>query len=279
MQRTSEQIMSMLATRWGAVAITAASASLLLAYQSAPSLHPCTREEHASLGHKESFSRIFTNLKLDGPLQETYSTIIPLRKLKKNITDDEILARFNQGFFGGPAFTIERWLFCISHLSLTNTSTILKALNASVKPSSSGFVVHPTQWSRDLSRLSPTSTPPVGSLFFGNFLILDSSSLSHQQRQDILPEAAGYSPPSHPFIEWVARGDSVAIASSHRFEVIRQRTPAPSGEMEDSVKVIFSHVSCSPTTGREIWGGGLTTFHILYSKYLFSDGVRRVLQE
>lgn len=225
--------------------------------------------------------------------------------MKKNITDDEILARFNQGFFGGPAFTIERWLFCISHLSLTNTSSksklpansfqshimgrqtfttdhskaILKALNASVKPSSSGFVVHPTQWSRDLSRLSPTSTPPVGSLFFGNFLILDSSSLSHQQRQDILPEAAGYSPPSHPFIEWVARGDSVAIASSHRFEVIRQRTPAPSGEMEDSVKVIFSHVSCSPTTGREIWGGGLTTFHILYSKYLFSDGVRRVLQE
>lgn len=160
-----------------------------------------------------------------------------------------------------------------------HSKAILKALNASVKPPSSGFVVHPTQWSRDLPRLSPTSIPPVGSLFFGNFLVLDSSSLSNSQRQEILPESTGYSPPSHPFIEWVARGDSVAIASSHRFEVTRQQTPGPSGELEESVKITFSHVSCSPTTGREIWGGGLTAFHILYSKYLFSDGIRRILEE
>lgn len=260
-------------------AITAAAAALLVTYQAAPPFHSSKHERHASPGHKESFARVFTGHTLGGALQESYSTTIPLKSLRKDISDEEVLARFNRGFFSGPAFTLERWLLCGPRLSLLSTSEIEKALNASVRPPSTGFVVGKSSWGRDLSLLSPTSTPPVSSLFFGNFIVLDSSSLSPERRREVLPKSPQYTPPPYPFIEWAFRGDGVAVASSHRFEVTRHRVQSPAGGLEEVVKITFSHVSCSPRTGNEIWGGWVTAFHQIYSKYLFSDGIRGVLEE
>ncbi|KAF7515739.1 hypothetical protein G7054_g14442 [Neopestalotiopsis clavispora] len=271
--------MSPATSQLAAAAVAAFSAAVLVAYQTAPAFHPAIYERHSSPGHKESFARILPKIELNGALQESYSARIPVHSLKKGISDEEILARFNRGFFSGPAFTLERWLLCGFHLSLHSIPEVLEALNRSLKPPATGFAVHPTSWSRDLSTLSATSIPSVGSLFFGNFLVLDSSSLSLAQRRNVFAESPEYKPPSFPFIEWVFRGDGVAVASSHRFEVTRERSLDGAAEPEDFVKITFSHVSCSPKTGDEIWGGRITALHILYSKCLFSDGMRQVLHE
>lgn len=45
---------------------------------------------------------------------------IPASQLKSSLDNDEILARFTQGFFGGWIFSPERWFFQVTGLSLTN---------------------------------------------------------------------------------------------------------------------------------------------------------------
>jgi len=51
--------------------------------------------------------------------QDSYTVHIPLRELKTGISDEEILARFSKGFFGGWILTPERWFFHVTGWRIT----------------------------------------------------------------------------------------------------------------------------------------------------------------
>ncbi|GFG16533.1 hypothetical protein IFM5058_08005 [Aspergillus udagawae] len=55
---------------------------------------------------------------------DSYTIRIPLRDLKPGISDEEILARFSKGFFGGWVFAPEWWALRVTGLAMTDfTST------------------------------------------------------------------------------------------------------------------------------------------------------------
>lgn len=80
----------------------------------------------ATRGHENSFPMSIANPKGYPVDQESYSLIIPSSKLKVAISDEEILARFTKGFFGGWSFTLERWFFCLTRLSLLKSTGLLQ---------------------------------------------------------------------------------------------------------------------------------------------------------
>lgn len=72
-------------------------------------------------GHAESFGAIVVSPQGHALRRgDSYSTSIPLRRLRPGITDGEILARFTCGFFGGPMFTPERYFFAVSDYQVTD---------------------------------------------------------------------------------------------------------------------------------------------------------------
>lgn len=72
----------------------------------------------ATPGHENSLAFTLLNPKRYPTEQDSFSLRIPKRDLRAGISDDEILARFARGFFGGWVFTLERWFFLLTQFSL-----------------------------------------------------------------------------------------------------------------------------------------------------------------
>ena len=72
-------------------------------------------------GHAESFGATLVSPQGQALRRgDSYSTTIPLCRLRPGITDGEILARFTRGFFGGPVFVLERYFFAVSGYQVTD---------------------------------------------------------------------------------------------------------------------------------------------------------------
>lgn len=74
----------------------------------------------ASYGHENSVAVAILNPRRQNLFQHRITIEIPAAKLKHGLDNDEILARFTQGFFGGWIFSPERWFFHLTGLSVTN---------------------------------------------------------------------------------------------------------------------------------------------------------------
>lgn len=74
----------------------------------------------ATHGHETSAAVTILNPQKKDLFQHRITVDIPAARLKAGLGNDEILARFTQGFFGGWIFTPERWFFHITRLSVTN---------------------------------------------------------------------------------------------------------------------------------------------------------------
>lgn len=75
---------------------------------------------HASNGHEDSMAVAILNPRRQSLFQHRITIEIPATKVKSGLDSDEILARFTQGFFGGWIFSLERWFFHLTRLSVTN---------------------------------------------------------------------------------------------------------------------------------------------------------------
>ncbi|KZL87484.1 hypothetical protein CI238_03989 [Colletotrichum incanum] len=218
---------------------------------------------------------------------DSYSVSIPLSRLRPGITDQEILARFTRGFFGGPAFTPERWFFTLSGYQLTDVEAIQEAVRCSSSKLEDGFAITKVG---ALSSIADEMVPVIGSLLFGNFLVLDSHWVVPPPSA---PLRQGFSWPTSAedaaaattsYIDFVyGGGERSVISGSHRFQVSRRGKQSSSSEEptagcdEDAVDITFSGVTdlvgMDGMLGRQLLG-----FHRLYSHLLFSDGIRRVLE-
>ncbi|KAI1132332.1 hypothetical protein F5Y10DRAFT_231492 [Nemania abortiva] len=252
----------------GSLSILAISTRLLPFYRA-------RHEQSASPTHRDSFVTSITTPGQHHGAQENYSLLIPAKRFKNDPSDEEILARFTKGFFWGLAFTPERWLLSAIPFPITDIPAIKKTLAARSQNAVPGLAVGPEIW--DPSSISPKSTPSVASLLFGNFLVLDSSSLTLSQRSQLPDDYIIHAKPPHAFVELAWGGKGLGLVGSHRFEVSRYRTNRLA-ESEEFVKVTFSSVSCIPKTGLGP-PNYLMWLHVLYAKLLFSDGIRGVLAE
>ncbi|KAI0412148.1 hypothetical protein F5X98DRAFT_355599 [Xylaria grammica] len=261
--------------KWAAIGYTATGLSLLAVSNRLLPFHRARHEQRTSPTHLGSF---VSSVVTPGPhhgIKENYSLTIPARRFKNDLSDEEILARFTKGFFSGLAFTPERWLLSAIPFSITDIPAIKKTLGSRSQNAVPGLVVGPDIW--DPSSISPQSTPSVASLLFGNFLVLDSSLLTIAQRKQLPDDYALHTRPPHAFVELAWGGEGLGLVGSHRFEVSRHEVKQ-AAEAEEFVKITLSTIGCIPKTGLAP-PNYLQWFHVLYSRFLFSDGIRGVLAE
>ncbi|KAJ3577843.1 hypothetical protein NPX13_g2726 [Xylaria arbuscula] len=223
-------------SRFTTIGCTAAG---LAAIYVSSQLLPFYRAHHelkASRGHVNSFSISIVAPKQHHGIQENYSFSIPVKRFKGAVSDEEILARFTRGFFSGFAFTPERWLLSLAPIQLTDIPVIKKAIAIRSQNSDAELAIGPEIW--DLSSISPKSTPPIASLLFGNFLVLDSSSMTPTQRDRLPSDYARHAKPPHAFVEFTYGGEDLGLVGSHRFEFF-QRSYKSQDEGHNSVIFLF----------------------------------------
>ncbi|KAK6085102.1 hypothetical protein SCUP515_00920 [Seiridium cupressi] len=212
----------------------AAGVVTVLLYWRITAYFPSITDYHATAGHENSFGLFILNPLRNPNEQETYSLTIPTSRLKKGITDQEILARFTSGFFGG-IFTPEAWFFRTTGFSKTDTR-VTKALGELAET--------PQIWNR--SEISRTSTPAFGTLFFGNFLVADCSFVSSSQLEAISAKYGEFTRPPCTYAEFIFGSENGRLLVSHRFEVRRSEGPGS----EENIQITFSHVRSTGRPGR-----------------------------
>lgn len=247
---------------------------------------------NATVGHETSYAMSIMNPRHQRVHQHKLTLKIPAARLRRGITDSEVLALFTKGFFGGWVFTPERWLFRLTRLSLCNfEGTLFIRWNTSSLGMvsfvdkfadadryhddiglniASEYAESPAQEIWKPSDLSSKVVPPLGSLLFGNFLLADSNSATTSKSA---PISASY----HKVAEFVAGGSDIfELVSSHRFEVTRDSHSGedPEGQL---FTVAFSHVSCNSRSGRP-YSTLFWWFHRFYARLLFADGIREVME-
>lgn len=120
----------------------------------------------------------------------------------------------------------------------------------------------------DSSFLKTETVPHVGSLLFGNFLVLDSQIQGLTPPEGPLQPAPAEEEATASYVDLAYGGGLRSpISGSHRFQVTRR------GDQE-AVDITLSTVTDLAEAG---WRSNiLFAFHTLYSHLLFSDAIRRV---
>ncbi|KAG6354353.1 hypothetical protein INS49_004370 [Diaporthe citri] len=225
-----------------------------------------TRATH---GHETSAAVAILNPQKQDLFQHRITMEIPTTRLKPGLDNNEILARFTQGFFGGWIFSPERWVV----LLLTDVPSETPGFdNVNLEES-------PIREVWDLEALSAKAPPPSGSLLFGNFLLAESVSNATTRRETEQPPAkpGPQGPRDFASAEFVAGGSKTfELISSHRFEVAREHDREEKGG-RDLVTVTFSHVSCKSVAGRP-YSTFFRLLHLVYARLLFANGIRAILE-
>lgn len=125
------------------------------------------------------------------------------------------------------------------------------------------------------SQLSRNRIPPLGTVFYGGFQVLD---------KEITPASA--SAPRSSFVDIGFGSDTATFAGSHRFEVITEENVDPKSDGADGVDghgdsgdvvVKLSHFRCNPLQNKPSGAEWIRWFHIIYAKMLFNDGIGEIL--
>ncbi|GME43725.1 hypothetical protein NCS57_00863800 [Neofusicoccum parvum] len=161
--------------------------------------------------------------------------------IAKDLSDEQILARFVKGFFGGWVIGPERTILRLFRPSLVHFPTLKDA----------GTPI--SVWSP--SSLSPTTLPAKNTVLFGTFQVLD---VKIEERGDGETES---------FVDVGFGLDSIAFAGVHRFAVVRR---------EKEVDLVYEDMCCNPVVDKPLRLGGLHEFHKVYAMLLFREGVADV---
>ncbi|KXJ87017.1 hypothetical protein Micbo1qcDRAFT_167769 [Microdochium bolleyi] len=221
---------------------------------------------------------------------------VPLRGSGlSGLSDEEILARFVQTFFGGVVLAPERAALRALRVQMTSFS----------KVPCTAFI-----WSK--AELSEKRLPPLNSILFGSFQVLDTHIVDSSARatttttkhadshSDAHDDKANTDQES--YIDIGFGNDRTQFAGVHRFCVSRrgrisppsslspssERDGSPSAVTEkgpddcETVVVLYHHgVTCNPTHDRtrDMEDSWLFKFHMLYADLLFRESVARLQTE
>ncbi|OQD63271.1 hypothetical protein PENPOL_c010G03175 [Penicillium polonicum] len=165
------------------------------------------------------------------------------------LSDEEALALFTRGFFGGFIFGFER--------------SILRMGGWNVLPARfTGFQgdPHASQiW--NASELPRSHLLPVGSSLFGSFKVLD---------KHIGPESSDQ---RASYVDYGFGSDESTFAGCHRFQITR----SPCIGAEPLVQFELQHFRCNPQKNEPSVAEYVAWFHYGYAKALFANAVQCIL--
>lgn len=118
--------------------------------------------------------------------------------------------------------------------------------------------------------------PDLGSLLVDNFLVVDSSAASPEQRQNMYPSSLDRARPgSGAFIDFASGSDDSRFSVWNRFAVTCERD----GAKENMVTLTYTQTLCNPTKGKSMVPEWFMPVHVLYAKMLFKDAIGEVLRD
>lgn len=122
-------------------------------------------------------------------------------------------------------------------------------------------------------QLSPTSLPTKGTvLLWGNFMLLDKN-VQPDVRSNV--QVASSAAKESSYVDIAFGDDRKCFAGFHRCEVVRDNDP----ESLNGVTIWLSSISCNPSRNHRPFPNLAFTFHKLYARSLFSDGIAEVLKD
>ncbi|SPO06951.1 uncharacterized protein DNG_09645 [Cephalotrichum gorgonifer] len=194
---------------------------------------------------------------------DSYAATLTIPRPLRNTSDEDLLARFVSGFFGGYTLSPERLLLRLVGKRLVSFSKIDAVAGAEGRPI----------WS--LSEIPTDQLPPVHSVLFGAFQI-SSIRLVDQNASGISPSSSDEG--SH--VDFVFGTDKGQFAGVHRFRVSRPRRlkgeERAGGGDEELVTVHLEHMSCNPAVDKALKPDFLLTLHKIYATLLFREGVAEI---
>ncbi|KAM3076131.1 hypothetical protein ACMFMF_005471 [Clarireedia jacksonii] len=165
-------------------------------------------------------------------------------------SDEEILATFTHGLFGGWVFSPERYAI-----------RLLEKFGLRIVPMAFSKIPSPGP---KIQHLSTDTLPPIHSLLFGgNFIVLDTSVSIKEERR----------PAAQAFVEIGYGHDRKHFVGMHRFEVCRDNMNGDEG-----VIIWYSSISCDPSVNKPVFPSWFFEFHKFYAFNLFRDGIAAVLE-
>jgi hypothetical protein len=188
-----------------------------------------------------------------------------------NLTDEEILARFLRGFFGGWVFMPEKGIIAL----FRRFGRPMVAVGFTGVRMDGRQILSPGGIERE--KLPEKGTVLLG----GNFMVLDLH---------VKGEGEGEADEGVSFVEIGFGDDRKNFAGMHRFEVLRlpdstDGKVAKEGvederegeEARGGVQLWYSSISCNPKENKLPFPKWVFGFHEFYAQCLFRDGVREVL--
>ncbi|KAJ9617129.1 hypothetical protein H2200_000850 [Cladophialophora chaetospira] len=182
------------------------------------------------------------------------SIVIELPPSKRSRSDEEILAEYVDGFFGG-------WVFAPEQMAGVEGESI---------------------WTRQ--ELKTSRVPTLGSILFGAFQVIDASIIKQlpDEYVDTKDDRA------ESYIDFGFGSDRSSFSGFHRLSVRRLEPfeeeisdiEKPSSSAENSptlIRLTLSCFACNPSLDRPMGSGLLRTFHLTYAMLLFREGVANVL--
>ncbi|KGO72636.1 hypothetical protein PITC_056220 [Penicillium italicum] len=165
------------------------------------------------------------------------------------LSDEEALALFTRGFFGGFVFGLERSALRMGGWNLlpARYTGFQGDLNAS------------QIW--NTSELPQRHLLPIGSNLFGSFKVMD---------KQIEPESSDQ---RASYVDYGFGSDEFTFAGCHRFQITRP----PRTGTEPLVRFELQHFRCNPQKNEPSVAEYFTWFHYAYVKLLFADAVQSVL--
>lgn len=183
--------------------------------------------------------------------------------------DEELLARFIKGFFGGKILLAERtllrlglWRFFPPHFT---GMFVGKGKSVLTSP---GFVQKPVQEKWYPSGLSSYELPPVSCVLFGIFMLIEKNV-----EADVVGPREN---PSSSYADFAFGSDHYRFTGCHRFQVKRLETMEQ--DSESMVEFSIQSFVCNPLEENTTRSRIMMRFHSVYASLLFADGMRGVYE-
>ncbi|KAK2855566.1 hypothetical protein FQN49_005063 [Arthroderma sp. PD_2] len=190
------------------------------------------------------------------------------------LSDEELLARFTRGFFGGMIFATEK-LILASGLDQTHPSA------PGAETNNSSLQLPKSIWR--VADIPTTTLLPFSSKLFGSFQVTHSQ-LADQTKAPTTPPAIENQPTQERYSYIDIGFGNGSFAGCHRLSVHRHNSadscvgsnnPPDNQESDDVIEFRLSHFHCNPRGGKP---NSLVTilnrFHQVYAKLLFTDALR-----
>ncbi|KAF1845097.1 uncharacterized protein K460DRAFT_405372 [Cucurbitaria berberidis CBS 394.84] len=181
-------------------------------------------------------------------------------ELPNRLSDEQILARFVKGFFGGYVFGPE--------------SGVLRAVGKDLMRFERLKDIPVSSYIWAQSALSRETVPPLHSVLFGVFRVADCHFQSPgDEKYPELSQGGSYS-----YIDVAFGSEKGPIAGVHRFSVTRDGRVKEDGGKNESVTIEFAHVGCNPKENKPLKPDFVQTLHLWYAMLLFREGVAEVMK-